>query len=350
MICTNCKSPALLSCPCAKVSYCGKECQLSDWKRHKQDCPPFIVKEAPGKGRGLFATRSLPLGFTVLTEQPVLVMNPKKPDYDKLLTDFKSKNKEIQVEILKLRDNPKNCAEAEEEIVHKKVARIFGVNGMIKCLDGKDVSRNLYLKASLLNHSCSPNVVLWHTRSSVQTIKGKLLRKVAKGEELTICYYNESFADENCCLTKEQRKEKLVKYGFECQCDDCKEENIEDVNLKKEFQQMRTYKQLNGEMFMILLGAKLSGFEKCQQQFEDLLEIAKRKVELAKIVDSHAVFSSLVLCWNLSKCIAAGKKDQQAGEQATQYKKEVDVWAQILGPDAVEMKMEIEGSFKKMFE
>ena len=78
MICTYCKSPAILSCPCAKVSYCGKECQGSDWKRYKPDCPPFIVKEVPGKGRGLIATRTLPFGFKLLTEQPVLAIDPTK--------------------------------------------------------------------------------------------------------------------------------------------------------------------------------------------------------------------------------------------------------------------------------
>ena len=72
------------------------------------------------------------------------------------------------------------------------------------------MSLDLFLKASLLNHSCSPNVVLWNTSMSSVETKGKLLRKVVKGEELTICYYNSSFADVNSCLTKEQRKEKLL--------------------------------------------------------------------------------------------------------------------------------------------
>merc|ERR1719318_2550448 len=127
---------------------------------------------------------------------------------------------------------------------------------MVKILDGKLVSGNLYLKASLLNHSCSPNAVLWHTRSRVETIlKGKLLRKVVKGEELTISYYYSSPADD-VCLTKEQRKEKLlVKYGFECLCDICKEENIEGENLRKEFQQMMTNQQLTDEMRKITIQA-----------------------------------------------------------------------------------------------
>jgi len=321
---------------------------VSDWKRHKPDCPPVIVKEVPGKGRGLFATRGLPLGFTLLTEQPVLTVDTKKPDHDKLLTDFQSKNKETRMEILKFNDHPNNDADDQDQDVLSKLVRIFRVNSMVKRLDGKEVSINLYLKASLLNHSCSPNVVLWDTRSRVETIlKGKLLRKVVKGEELTISYYNSHPADDGC-LTKEQRKEKLlVKYGFECLCDICKEENIEDENLRKEFQEMKTHQQLIDEMLKI--ASQAMGIEKFQQQFEELLVIAKRKVEIAKVVDSNAVFDYLTTCWSLSQYIAAVKKDQEAREQAAQYKEEVDVWAKIMGPEAVEFKMDLEEKYKRLF-
>ena len=41
----------LKSCVCGKVSYCSKECQVKDWKVHKPSCPPFVVRESPGKAR-----------------------------------------------------------------------------------------------------------------------------------------------------------------------------------------------------------------------------------------------------------------------------------------------------------
>ena len=256
------------------------------------------------------------------------------------------------MEILKLlRNHPNNDADEQEELVLAKLVRIFGVNGIEWELFGEDVSLDLFLKASLLNHSCSPNVVLWNTSMSSVETKGKLLRKVVKGEELTICYYNSSFADVNSCLTKEQRKEKLLaQYGFECLCDICKEGNIEDENLRKEFQQMRTNQQLKDEMLKILSQSKFEmGLGKCQQQLEELLAIAKRKEEIAKIVDSYAVFNSLALCWGLSQCIAFVQKDQEAREQATRYNKEFGEWAQIMGPEAVEYKMDLEENYKMIF-
>jgi MYND finger len=54
--CANegCDKPGVSKCSgCLDVSYCGRECQTSDWKTHKQTCPSmasancFIVRAAP---------------------------------------------------------------------------------------------------------------------------------------------------------------------------------------------------------------------------------------------------------------------------------------------------------------
>ena len=34
-----------LKCVCGGVVYCDKNCQRADWKRHKFDCPPFVVRQ-----------------------------------------------------------------------------------------------------------------------------------------------------------------------------------------------------------------------------------------------------------------------------------------------------------------
>ena len=73
--CNYCKidtKEQLKSCVCKKVSYCSKECQAKDWKTHKPSCPPFIIRESPGKGRGLFATRKIKEGQVILEEYPLL--------------------------------------------------------------------------------------------------------------------------------------------------------------------------------------------------------------------------------------------------------------------------------------
>jgi hypothetical protein len=55
--CSNCllekkKSKALMSCAsCRRVRYCGKECQVADWKRHKKCCKEW-TEERKKKGGG----------------------------------------------------------------------------------------------------------------------------------------------------------------------------------------------------------------------------------------------------------------------------------------------------------
>ena len=67
-----------------------------------------------------------------------------------------------------------------------------------------------------------------------------------------------------------------------------------------------------------------------------LLEIAERKLEIARIVDSQAVFRCLVECWKLYELISEiDCDDQVAAVKADQYKKEARMYANVLGPASV---------------
>ena len=77
--CSFCKvdsAEKLLKCgSCGGESYCSKECQAKDWTNHKASCPPYTVREVPGKGRGLFATRRIVPGKIILEERPLLTLD-----------------------------------------------------------------------------------------------------------------------------------------------------------------------------------------------------------------------------------------------------------------------------------
>ena len=76
--CGFCKSESseLKKCnSCEKVFYCNKECQRNDWKNHKPSCPPYRVREVPGKGRGVFATRKINPGIVIMEERPMIVLD-----------------------------------------------------------------------------------------------------------------------------------------------------------------------------------------------------------------------------------------------------------------------------------
>ena len=72
--CQLCKKDSKMSCVCGNASYCGVECQKKDWKSHKPSCPPFVIRESPGKGRGLFATRKIKEGQVIIEEYPLLTL------------------------------------------------------------------------------------------------------------------------------------------------------------------------------------------------------------------------------------------------------------------------------------
>ena len=60
------------ACVCGIVRYCGATCQKVDWARHKQDCPPVVLREVEGKGMGLVTTRRVGAGKVIITECPII--------------------------------------------------------------------------------------------------------------------------------------------------------------------------------------------------------------------------------------------------------------------------------------
>ena len=56
------------------ITYCGKECQVADFTRHKWNCLPVMVTEIPGKGRGLVAARDIEQGELIFIDKPVITV------------------------------------------------------------------------------------------------------------------------------------------------------------------------------------------------------------------------------------------------------------------------------------
>ena len=61
---------------CLSVSYCGRECQVANWARHKRLCLPVLIKEMGEKGRGLVASRDFKVGDLIFNDK--LVVSIKK--------------------------------------------------------------------------------------------------------------------------------------------------------------------------------------------------------------------------------------------------------------------------------
>ena len=110
----------LKSCVCKKVSYCSKVCQARDWKNHRPSCPPFTIKEIPGKGRGMFATRKMKAGQIIVDEMSLINMDVPSfgifydglvahgPPVDKLKYQMSKLDAETRDKILNLHDPAEN--------------------------------------------------------------------------------------------------------------------------------------------------------------------------------------------------------------------------------------------------
>ena len=125
-LCNFCKknfTEQLKSCVCKNVFYCSKDCQTKDWKSHKPSCPPFTIRDSPGKGRGLFATRKIKEGQIILEEYPLLTQTKAKMS----VSEFQAKcypfiDKDTKAKVLQLNnpaDNLKKMdSQSAEELIN----------------------------------------------------------------------------------------------------------------------------------------------------------------------------------------------------------------------------------------
>ena len=176
------------------------------------------------KGRGLFATRSLPPGKVILQEDPALSADINCNDDDKLLEIFRSLPSEKQAEILNLHDP---CPEDNQGLL-RKIKRIMDVNC---CRSSKKipntVKKNLYVTNAFINHSCKPNCC-WKPSEETETMAVVTMTPIMKGEEITVNYFF-TIADErgDYCLTRESRRRKIRDlFNFDCLCFECSQVDV----------------------------------------------------------------------------------------------------------------------------
>ncbi|CAG9564432.1 unnamed protein product [Danaus chrysippus] len=71
--CEVCLTPTEQKCSgCQTVHYCSRDHQKQHWKLHKLHCVPAKIKELPGIGRYLEATRNIKAGDVIMKEAPLI--------------------------------------------------------------------------------------------------------------------------------------------------------------------------------------------------------------------------------------------------------------------------------------
>ncbi|ETN61078.1 hypothetical protein AND_007277 [Anopheles darlingi] len=259
-ICPVCQVEATKRCSrCALVYYCSVEHQQQHWKKHKATCNPFKVFSNEQFGRFLVATREIRAGEVVIKEPPLvhgpaqitgpvcvgclqiaiqhfyvphpmyqclmplrcLLLAESDPAKWELLQQLESHEEERRGSEL-WRNDREGVAKLiprffktgdrwdEDEIL--RIVGIIQVNGHEIPLSVPS-SVAIYNQASMLEHSCRPNL------SKSFTNRGEIVlwapNTIKRGERLSICYTDAMWATGNRLEHLQQTK------MFRCECERC---------------------------------------------------------------------------------------------------------------------------------
>ncbi|CZR52870.1 uncharacterized protein PAC_02747 [Phialocephala subalpina] len=171
--------------------------------------PPWEVRDIPGKGNGLFATRELHRGDLILADTPVGVLQS-----DAFFLDYLIGYRYLHTAFDRLPD-------ATKDLVMRTAAHSPGdpymerINTNAFAGEFEDKPHFfLYPETSLINHDCRPNTLYYHDTSTLIHAT-YASRTILPGEEITITYIN--------ILQPRSERRAVLKqtWKFDCQCSLC---------------------------------------------------------------------------------------------------------------------------------
>ncbi|KAI8948222.1 SET domain-containing protein [Xylaria longipes] len=158
----------------------------------------------PTKGRGLVARRDIRSGTRILCERPLLILRCASDElmHRDACSKLRTLSREEQRQFLSLHNNsPGRYA----------FAGIVKTNAL-PCGPGANTG-GVYLKISLINHSCLPNSHnSWNDDTGREAIHAR--RDILAGEEITVSY------DRGGPIS-ERHAHLQSNFGFTCQCELC---------------------------------------------------------------------------------------------------------------------------------
>ncbi|EFR04965.1 hypothetical protein MGYG_07968 [Nannizzia gypsea CBS 118893] len=213
------------------------------------------IKESPGAGRGLFATRDIEANEPVMFEKAFCIVWSHDPEAMTCLTIDVRDNATIRVfpsglhkaVVQKLANNPSQVErvlslygeyeglgnklrESDGRPVldtfqlHDIVQRnAFGPGQQTEHEDVSNASTGLWVRAAYINHSCVPNVKKEFI-GDLMIIRAT--RRILAGEELTHCY--DGTSDYSTRIATIERT-----WGFKCQCKLCAAEEADGKEIRQ---------------------------------------------------------------------------------------------------------------------
>ena len=243
IVCSKAESKFLCG-RCHSVTYCGRECQKKDLKRHKRICSPMIFKELDSRGRGFIAAKDIKVGDLICKDTAKISF---LHDYLRKATTFKEVDQYIRKEFNEFSEDEKkrylslkgdegnlrNMVSKSEDITY---VAIF-MNNFLRC--GKETRDSYFPIITNLTHCCIPNAATFPIQEDGEAMELRAIRDIKAGEKVTIDYAgfypsprNQTTAQHFFFDFREEKHEKIKIWGLECNCpdDDDYDSFIQELN------------------------------------------------------------------------------------------------------------------------
>ena len=169
----------------------------------------YILREVPGKGKGLVATRMIPMGTRILSEEPIIRVPEAAPDTQTLRASI---HEQVDALTPHQRQAFLSMHNIHAEDADSRQLGIIRTNAL-PC--GNRVREaSIFLDACRINHACDNNAQKsWNENINRHTVHAK--RDIKNSEEITIFYLG-------VLNNRKIRQEALrSKFAFTCSCRLC---------------------------------------------------------------------------------------------------------------------------------
>jgi len=254
-----------VTCPfCKSLKFCSEKCQNDCWNYfHKFECDNFHELDSDDNfllmmNRMLFKSISISGGLEELNslinsiDESLTILNGIENEKELLTCCYNLECGNIEDDFLFIDSCVKSpflknlcSSEYEKDILKKIILRILGIlNRNSFTLNFKtDVAGAIYTFASLINHSCSPNLEKINMGNKAVFISNK---PIEKHEQLFLCYRRPFYFN----TVQKRRRSIYRQFNFICECQACaneelftqyyKSSNDLEINLKiKSFEEYR---------------------------------------------------------------------------------------------------------------
>ncbi|XP_065859464.1 methyltransferase FGSG_00040-like [Euphorbia lathyris] len=247
---------------------------------------PIQIKKSEFSGRGLFAIKDMDAGTLLFVNKAIAtercILSGEDSDQNAKLVMWKNFVDEVvkttqkwgrirdwiitlstgededklevpEMSLFKPDGDVDNNLE-NEDLDKARLMNILDVNSLVEASVSSKVLGNnrhlygvgLWVLASFINHSCTPNSRRLHIGDYILV---HVSRDVKSGEEITLPYFD-------ILSPLEKRKEMLKEWGFNCNCKRCKFE--EETSMKQEMEVIEKWLELG----LIDIGSAVNSVEK----------------------------------------------------------------------------------------